>query len=104
MTAHRAIASKQEPLAEICRRFHVRRLAVFGSAARGDLDPDRSDVDMVVEFEPLSPGSYADNWFDLREALVELFGRPVDLVTDGAIRNPYFREAVERSQQTLYAA
>ena len=77
---------------------------MFGSATRGDFDPDRSDVDMVVEFEPLTPGSYADNWFGLREALVELFGRPVDLVTDGAIRNPHFREAVERSQQTLYAA
>lgn len=59
---------------------------------------------MVVELEPLPPGSYADNWFGLREALVELFGRPVDLVTDGAIRNPYFREAVERGQQTPCAA
>jgi predicted nucleotidyltransferase len=77
---------------------------VFGSATRGDFDPDRSDVDMVVEFEPLAAGSYADNWFGLREALVEHFGRPVDLVTAGAIRNPYFGEAVERSQQTLYAA
>ena len=46
------IHARREEVAELCRRFHVRRLEVFGSAARGDFDPERSDVDFLVEFDP----------------------------------------------------
>ncbi len=100
----REIGLKREELAELCRRHRVRRLALFGSAVGEDFDPERSDLDFLVEFEPLPPGSYADTYFGLLEALQQLFGRPVDLVDDSAIKNPYFRESVERSQALLYAA
>lgn len=75
------IATHREELAELCRRFHVRRLDVFGSAARGDFDPARSDLDFLVEFESLQPGAYVDAFFGLKEELEELFARPVDLLT-----------------------
>ncbi|HEX4407998.1 MAG TPA: nucleotidyltransferase domain-containing protein [Xanthobacteraceae bacterium] len=98
------ITQHREELAQLCRRFHVRRLDVFGSAARGDFDPTRSDIDFLVEFAPMTPSAYADAYFELKEALERLFDRPIDLVTDAAIRNPYFRQGVERTRAPLYAA
>ena len=95
---------KREQLAVLCRQYRVRRLALFGAAVGEDFDPERSDLYFLVEFEPLPPGTYADTYFGLLEALQQLFGRPVDLVDDSAIKNPYFRESVERSQALLYAA
>jgi len=89
-------------LEALCRRFGVRRLELFGSAVSGGFDA-RSDLDFLVEFDsPEAPG-YADRFFGLLESLEALFGRPVDLVVDSAIRNPYFREAVERAKELLYA-
>jgi len=99
-----AIEQKREQLAELCRRFGVQRLAVFGSALREDFDPEHSDLDFVIEFGPLPAGGYADSYFGLLEALECLFGRPIDLVVESAIRNPYFRESVARTQALLYAA
>lgn len=93
-----------EEIAALCRQHHVRRLSIFGSFVREDFDPARSDVDLLVEFVPLSPAVYAPNYFALLQALDQLFSRRVDLVTASSIRNPYFRDAVEKEQQTLYAA
>jgi predicted nucleotidyltransferase len=98
------ISSRQEELRELCRRFHVRRLDLFGSAAGNDYDPARSDLDFLVEFGPVPPGAYADAFFGLKESMEQLFGRPVDLVAATAIRNPYFRRSVESAKVLLYAA
>jgi predicted nucleotidyltransferase len=99
----RRIEEKREQLAELCRQYHVRRLALFGSALRDDFDPQRSDLDFLVEFEPLPAGSYAKTYFGLLASLQRLFERRVDLVEAGAIRNPYFRQEIEARQETLYA-
>jgi predicted nucleotidyltransferase len=65
-----AIASHRDELAELCRRFHVRRLDVFGSAARAaDFDPAQSDLDFLVGLQPLEPGAYVEAYFDLKEGL-----------------------------------
>lgn len=71
---------------------------------RGGLRDD-SDLDFLVEFD-LSAGieGYADRYFDLLEALEQLFRRPVDLVVDSAIKNPYFRESVDETRELRYAA
>ena len=103
------VKTRLAELRKLCRRFHVRRLDLFGSAARGDFDSKRSDVDFVVEFEKDAPapstGSGAlDSYFGLKEALEKLLGRPVDLVMSGAIDNPYLRSSIERSRETVYAA
>ena len=101
---HPVIESRRSQMAELCRRFHVRRMEVFGSAVGGDFDPDRSDVDLLVEFEPLGPKNHANDYFGLLEALESLFERPVDLVSARAIRNPYFAASVDATRETLYAA
>jgi uncharacterized protein len=91
-------------LEELCRRYRVRSLFLFGSAARDDFDPMSSDVDLLVEFEVLPPGGYADAYFGLREALEDLFDRAVDLVALSAVRNPYMKADIERTRTLLYAA
>lgn len=97
------IAGQQAALKGLCCRYRVRRLELFGSAAVDRERPGESDLDFLVEFEPLSPGSYADTYFGLLEGLEQLFARPVDLVVASAIRNPYFRDSVERTKTLVYA-
>jgi predicted nucleotidyltransferase len=89
----------------LCRRYWVRRLEVFGSAA----DPVRfkdetSDLDFLVEFHPMPIEKYADAYFGLLDGLEALFGRQVDLVMPEAIRNRYFLEKVNQSREEVYAA
>lgn len=90
-------------LAVLCRRHGVRRLEVFGSSTTGRFDPERSDVDLLVEFDS-DPLHLFDRYFGLKESLEALLGRRVDLVTVGSLRNPYFIQAVNRTRQLLYAA
>jgi uncharacterized protein len=94
-----------DALADVCRRFHVRRLDLFGSAATGNgFDPARSDLDFLVTFDPLPPIEYADAFFGLREALAELSGRAIDLLTEAALENPYLRRRIEMQRRVLFRA
>jgi len=97
------IDRKREQLGDLCRHCRVRRLALFGSALREDFAPERSDLDFLVEFQSLPVGTYAKTYFGLLESLEQLFGRPVDLVEAGSVRNPYIRREIEGQQETLYA-
>ena len=98
------VAPYRAALEELCRRHRVRRLELFGSAATDRYRPADSDLDFLVEFEPLPTGTYADTYFGLREGLEQLFGTGVDLVVASAITNPYFRQSVEQTKMLLYAA
>ena len=98
------IQANLEEIADLCRRYQVRRLAAFGSILRGDFDPLHSDADFLVEFEPVPVAARMQHYLGLREALASLLTRPVDLVEDGAIRNPYILQSVVEQQQVLYAA
>jgi uncharacterized protein len=92
----------KDRLAEECQRFGVRRLEVFGSAARGDFDPAKSDFDFIVSFADKTPGTYADRYFDFATAVERLLGRKIDLLTERCVRNPYFRREVETARQIVY--
>jgi uncharacterized protein len=96
------IEEKREEIEGLCARCGVRRLELFGSAAGDDFDPERSDLDFLVEFQDLPLDRYADSYFGLLFALEDLFGRPVDLVMASAIRNPYFLAEIEESRTVLY--
>ena len=99
------IALHREELRSLCRRFHVRRLDVFGSAARGDFDPARSDLDFLVEFDSREPAALSlRTYFKFKESLEALFGRNVDLVEPGAVRNPYLKQSIERSREPVFEA
>lgn len=88
----------------LCEKYRVKRLAVFGSAAKGTFDPERSDVDFVVEFFPRERKGFGDDYFLMLEELQNLLGREVDLVERNAVRNPYFLKVLELSEHQLYDA
>lgn len=100
----REIEEHRGAIEELCRRFRVGRLELFGSAAAGRFDPQSSDLDFLVEFEELRANEYADAYFGLLEELEKLFRREVDLVVDQSVKNPYLRESIQRSRTLLYAA
>lgn len=91
-------------LAKLCKKYHVAALDVFGSAATGDFDEHTSDIDFLVEFDSTVQANRFDTFFSLLEELKELFGRPIDLVEPGGLRNPYFIESVNKSRRRIYAA
>ena len=93
-----------EALALLCRKYGVRRLDLFGSAATGGFDPARSDVDLLVELPALPPGDYADAYFGLLSELEAMFGRRVDLLTYAALANPHLRRRVEAERRPLFMA
>jgi uncharacterized protein len=96
------LEKNKDKLADVCRRFRVRRLEVFGSAARDDFDPAKSDIDFIVSFADKTPGTYADRYFDFAAAIEKLLGRRIDLLTERSIRNPYFRREVQAARQIVY--
>jgi uncharacterized protein len=96
------LEAKLPELRALCHRFRVRRLDLFGSAATGRFDPSRSDLDFLVEFEPMEPSPYAKACWGLREGLGRLFGRPIDLLTEAALVNPYLRRQIESEKITLF--
>lgn len=98
------VDQKRREMADLCRRFRVRRLELFGSAAGDRFNPDRSDLDFLVEFDHSNWVGAADRYFGLHESLEKLFNRPIDLVELPAIDNPYFLRGIETSRTLLYAA
>jgi predicted nucleotidyltransferase len=98
------IEQRKREIQALCRRFRVRRLDLFGSAAAGGDGRHANDLDFLVDFGDLSPKEYAEAYFALREALEQLFGRPVDLVTAPSVRNPFFKQRLEQTRSMLYAA
>ena len=101
---NRVIEEKRQQLEELCRRYRVARIELFGSATRSDFDSGKSDLDFLVTFQDLGFNEYADAYFGLLEDFQQLFQRQIDLVTPSAIQNPYFRQAVESTRQLIYAA
>lgn len=91
----------KDQLSAFCRKHHIRRLALFGSVLREDFRPD-SDVDVLVEFEPVRPVGLI-RLAGIQRELSALLGRSVDLNTEGFL-SPYFRNEVLRDAETHYVA
>ena len=94
-------ATRLDAIADLCRTSGVRALEVFGSAATGEFDPQTSDIDLIADFSDVSPG-FARRYLALAEELEALLGRSVDLIEDRPFKNPYFRDAVNKSRVTIY--
>ena len=93
-----AIRVPDEAFAALCQKYHVRKLALFGSILRDDFRPD-SDLDVLVEFEP--EARVGLDFITLQDELSALFGRAVDLNTPGFLSR-HFRQKVIDSAQVLY--
>ncbi len=98
------ITDRLPQIEELCRTHKVQRLSIFGSAVRDDFNPVTSDVDVRVVFEIVHIERYASNAFSFHDALAELFGRKVDMISSKEIKNPRLRAAIERTEVHLYAA
>ncbi|GDX57300.1 hypothetical protein LBMAG30_14630 [Comamonadaceae bacterium] len=100
---HPAIAQHRSGISAICKRYHIHRLEVFGSAARGDdFNPASSDADFLVEFALDAQPDLAA-FFGAKTDLEKLLGRGVDLVEPGAVRNPYVLASINRNREAVYA-
>lgn len=93
----------REAIAQLCQQYSVQRLAVFGSVLRGDFDPQRSDIDLAVDFAHHPAIAPARQYFDFKSALEHLLGRRVDLVELNAMPDSRLRRRIERTQVALYA-
>ena len=94
------VREKLPQVEDLCRRYGVQQLQLFGSAYEGTFDPETSDIDLIVVMGKPDNASY----FGLLDALESLFGRKVDLLEKQAIKNPYFIRAIRHNRETLYAA
>lgn len=97
------VADKRAEVVALCERYGVRRLDLFGSAAKGTFDPATSDLDFLVDLGEYGP-DVARRYLGLAEELEALFGRSVDLMTVRTVQSAYFTAEIEASRQSIYAA
>lgn len=101
---HPLVEARRAEIAEVCLRYGLNRLEVFGSAAATGFDPDHSDVDVLVQFGASWASDPLGEYFGLKSDLEQVLGRPVDLLVDGAVRNPYVQAGIDATRQLVYAA
>lgn len=92
-----------EKLTHLSQKHKVENLYVFGSVTSSRFSPS-SDIDFLVEFQPMDFGDYTDNCFQFCFALESLFNRKVDLTTTNSLSNPYFIESVDKTKKLVYRA
>lgn len=95
------LSKNKTKIFQLCKTHKVKELYAFGSILTADFKPD-SDIDFVVDFLPQEVLDYADNYFDFKFALEDTFNREIDLLEGKAIKNPYFKQAVDSSKQLIY--
>ena len=96
-----AIENHTPAISKLCENHKVKALYAFGSVLTDKFNA-QSDIDLIVEFQPLDVLDYADNYFELKFSLEDILKRPIDLLEDKAIKNPYFRQTINQHRQLIY--
>jgi uncharacterized protein len=96
--------SQRDAITAACQQHHVARVHAFGSALRADYQPGKSDIDLLVEFQPMDASDLVEAYFELEQKLCQSIGEAVDLVMATAIRNPIVLADINASKQLIYAA
>lgn len=91
----------KDQINELCASHMVKSLYAFGSVLTSDFD-NNSDIDLIVDFNDVDVNDYADNYFDLKFSLQDIFKRPIDLLEEQAIKNPYFKQVVNQTKELVY--
>ncbi len=86
---------------KLCSIYKVRQLFAFGSVLTEKFNND-SDIDLIVDFEPIDVSLYADNYYDFKFSLQDVLDRSVDLLEEKAIKNPYFKQIINQQRQLIY--
>jgi predicted nucleotidyltransferase len=95
------LASYKQQINELCVNHKVKSLYAFGSVLTADFN-SKSDIDLIVDFKEMDVADYADNYFDLKFSLQNIFNRSVDLLEEQAIKNPYFKQALNQIKELVY--
>ena len=95
------LESYKNIISNLCKQHNVKSLYAFGSVLT-DRFNDKSDVDMIVAFNQMPVESYVDNYFDLKFTLQDVLKRPIDLLEEQAIKNPYFLQNINSTRQLIY--
>ena len=98
---NKLISDNLNTIKTICASHNVNSLYVFGSVCTDKFN-DKSDIDLLISFKNMDFGDYADTYFELAEEFEKVFKRPVDLVTEKSLSNPYFIESINKSKTLLY--
>ena len=98
------LENNKEAIDELCRKYSVQRLFVFGSPIRDDFRPGDSDVDLLVEFAPIGGHAKFHAYFEMLDELQSVLGTKVDLVMSGAVRNAIIAREIERTKRKIYGA
>lgn len=97
------IQEKKEDLKQLCVKYEIARMYVFGSAVSNNFH-DQSDIDILISFKEIPFDRYTDNYFNLHAELELLFGRKVDLLTERSLNNKFLIESINQTKELLYAA
>ena len=95
------LSTYKKQINELCVTHKVKSLYAFGSVLTSKFSTS-SDIDLIVDFKEIDVKDYADNYFDFKFSLQEIFNRPVDLLEERAIKNPYFKQAVNKTKELVY--
>jgi len=90
-----------QSIKDLCINHQVEKLYMFGSILRKDFN-EKSDIDFVVRFKPIDILKYSDNYFDFKFSLEDLLNRPIDLLEEQSLKNPYFLESLNESKKLIY--
>ena len=91
----------KEEIGRLCKSFKVKTLYAFGSVLTKNFNSE-SDIDLLVNFADIKLEDYADNYFDFKFSLEDILKRPIDLLEEKAIKNPYLKESVNQQRQLIY--
>lgn len=86
---------------QLCEIHNVMSLYAFGSVLTDRFNPE-SDIDLLVDFSPMAVEDYADNYFDFKFSLQAILEKPVDLLEEKAMKNPYIKQAIHQQRQLIY--
>jgi uncharacterized protein len=98
---NRILTDNIKAIENICEKHNVKEMYAFGSVSTGRFT-EQSDIDLLISFNPMNSIEYADNYFEIADKFEELFGRPVDLITDKSLSNPYFIKSVNETRVRIY--
>jgi uncharacterized protein len=99
----RLLTENIDEIKALCNAHNVRSLFAFGSVCTDKFN-DQSDIDLLISFYPMDFGDYADTYFEIADKFENLFHRPVDLITDKSLSNPYFIDSINQTKALLYGA
>lgn len=95
------LESYTSDIIKVCETHKVKSLYAFGSVLTDNFNSD-SDIDLIVDFANIEVEEYADNYYDLKFSLQDILKRPIDLLEEKAIKNPYFKQSINQQRQLVY--